>query len=767
MNTNAIASREVIAGQAGLSDADRQLLRDSVREFLASRWPADKAVERASNVPAITTLWGEMATQSLTALGTDPHEGGLREIFLVFEELGRASCPAPMLGAVCANLALARDSSDAAKSLLADLHAGRAIVAAAFGAFDGDHSAGRAEQKGGALTGNIAFVEGSAGATHFLVFTNAPAGVCIVVRGASGVSLTDTPGLAVPALSTLSLVNAPAANVAVDKTTLQGVALIARLACAARALGAAQRAFELAVEHAKVRKQFGQLIGSFQAIQHKLANSLVNLEGSRLTLEQAAAAYDGGMADWRVFGASALAFAGPALREVAVQNQRALGAIGYAEEHEAPRHFRRVHADVSRFGGSLRARAERADHVLRSLGPEGGDANVRALPPLEMGQAAKAFRAEIRDWLAKNWDEVKRAAYRAKPFKDRGWDLEFSKLMGRDGWIGVGWPKEFGGQGRSPSEHIAFITEMANAGTPVNAHNVAENIVAPALFKYGTKEQQAEWLPKILRGEVTFGLGYSEPEAGSDLASLRTRAVRDGEHWVINGQKLWSTGADKAEYMWLAVRTDPAAKKHAGISVFMVNLRSPGITIRPSMAMYGKTFSAHFYDDVRVPDRNRVGAANDGWNVITGALASERVMIGASLMALLEKVFQHLVDHVRGQEVLRSDPVVRDRLGGLAAELEVARQFQLRNSRLVEEGRTGLYEAAMGKVFSGELQERIGQAALDILGSGGLLSEDAPGAPVAGEMEQVLRHSIMGMVGGGTSEIQRNIIALRGLELPR
>jgi len=235
---------------------------------------------------------------------------------------------------------------------------------------------------------------------------------------------------------------------------------------------------------------------------------------------------------------------------------------------------------------------------------------------------------------------------------------------------------------------------------------------------------------------------------------------------VVNGQKLWSTGGDKADCMWLAVRTDPDAKKHAGISVLMVDLRSPGITIRPSIALYGKTFSATFYDDVRVPAANLVGEVNNGWKVITEALASERVMISGTRMAALEHAFDRLTEYVKQTRSLRSDPVVRDRIGTLAADIEVARQFQIRNIRLVEQGKLEVHEAAMGKVFASELQERLGQAALDILGSGGLLSEESPSAPV-GEMEWVLRHSIMGMLGGGTSEIQRNIIALRGLNLPR
>ena len=395
---------------------------------------------------------------------------------------------------------------------------------------------------------------------------------------------------------------------------------------------------------------------------------------------------------------------------------------------------------------------------------------MSALPAHDMGPAANAFRAQVRAWLAQHWTAQKRAEHRNKPFKDRGWDVEFSRCMGRDGWIGIGWPKEFGGQARSPAEQIAFVTELANAEAPCQAHGTGEGIVAPALFLHGTKAQQDEWLPAIARGERTFALGYSEPEAGSDLAALRTRAVRDGDAFIVNGQKLWSTGADKAQFIWLAVRTDPDAKKHAGISVLMVDLRSPGVTLRPSMALYGKTFSAQFYDNVRVPAQNMVGALNNGWKVITDALAAERVLISAVRMAGIERAFDHLTEYLKtavvGGKALRNDPVIRDRIGALAADIEVARQFQLRNARLVEEGKVPIAEAAIGKVFTSELQERLGQAALDILGSGGTLCEDAPGAPV-GEMEQVLRHAIMGMIGGGTNEIQRTIIAQRGLDLPR
>lgn len=354
------------AAQSGLSEADRQLLRDSTRGFLASRWPSETAVEQSTDANAIIRMWEDVAAQGLSTLGADIAEGGLREIVLVFEELGRAACPAPLLGAVVANIVLTpkRKSSKPAAALLDQLAEGKARVSVAFGRFDGDEAAGGVKLTGTQCKGRVGFLEDATVATHLLILSDDPAGVLIVAAGDAGVTVTETPGMARPSLAEATFSKAPAVLVKTSAAALNDVVMIARLACASRALGAAQRTFELAVDHAKVRKQFDQLIGSFQAIQHKLANSLINLEGTRLTIAQAAEARDLGAGDWQVFASAALAFAGPGLREVAVQNHRALGAIGYAEEHEAPRHFRRVHTDVGRFGGSTRARGELADFLL-------------------------------------------------------------------------------------------------------------------------------------------------------------------------------------------------------------------------------------------------------------------------------------------------------------------------------------------------------------------------------------------------------------------
>jgi alkylation response protein AidB-like acyl-CoA dehydrogenase len=266
-----------------------------------------------------------------------------------------------------ANLALAKYSSNAAHALLDDLHRGNAIIAAGFGGFDGDAGAGSVTLDGETLVGKLSFVEGAQTATHLLIFTDSPAGVAVAERDTHGLTLQATPGLAIPALGKLTFQNATARWLPARSEQLSDIAMVAQLSCAARALGAAQRAFDLAVDHAKVRKQFGQLIGQFQAVQHKLANCLIGLDGARLALDAAAAARDSDNPAWRVFAASALAFAGPALRAVAIETHRALGAIGYAEEHEAPRHFRRVHADLVRFGGVHRARAQLAEFLLGAV----------------------------------------------------------------------------------------------------------------------------------------------------------------------------------------------------------------------------------------------------------------------------------------------------------------------------------------------------------------------------------------------------------------
>lgn len=346
-----------------LSQYERESLIDSLRRLLEGSWPIEGDVDRANDPEALKQVSAELCDAGLAELGA-PEGPGLGEALLVLEELGRAACPAPLIGTFLANRLLEGSDDPAAQDFLAAMRAGRAVPAIALGGFDGDRMAGEASFGNGRLAGSLAFAEGVATATHLLVLVSAPSGLAIVSLEGEGVEVTATPGLAVPPLSDLRLDCEPEAWIASSADRLSEASQLVRVLTAARALGAAQRAFDLALDHAKTRRQFGHVIGEFQALQHKLVDCFSRLDGTRLSLGGAAEAHDRGDEAWLVFADAAIAFAAPALRQVALEVHHTLGAIGYAEEHEAPRHFRRIHADLVRFGGASRARASLAGHLL-------------------------------------------------------------------------------------------------------------------------------------------------------------------------------------------------------------------------------------------------------------------------------------------------------------------------------------------------------------------------------------------------------------------
>jgi alkylation response protein AidB-like acyl-CoA dehydrogenase len=742
--------------------AEREMLAQSLGSLLSRHWPADAA---CVDVRALRDIWLQLRDFGLAALGADPEQRSVTELSLAMECLGRAACPAPLLPAVLTNLALAPLSAEhpAAARVLAEIQRGDIIPAVALGSFDGDTQAGGCRVEAAGLSGTLGLVEDLGNATHLVTALGKGAGLAIAELSRPGVRSVACPGLSTPALHSVRLEAIPAEYFAVTDESLSELAWIARLALHSRALGASRRAFELVLDYVKIRHQFGQPIGRFQAIQHKLADCAIALESSGLLLANAANAVDRNLSSRIMQCATAIAFSGPALRQVALETQHTFGAIGFAEAHEAPRHFRRVHGDVSRLGGVRKARQELASALLTPANP--------GLPDTDLGEPANAFRLEVRSWLTQYWNETRRAQHHATPFTPRGLDRTFSQDLGAKGWIAVAWPPAFGGQGRGQLEQYALVEEMSYCGAPTSAHTCGAELVGPALIRFGTPTQCAEFLPAILRGERTFCLGYSEAGSGSDLASLRTEARRDGDDWIINGEKLWTTMAEHAEYHWLAVRTDPrASPPHAGISVFMVPLNSPGISISPEMAMYGQTFCSVRYDQVRVADSLRVGAVNDGWKVITYALAAERILMGAMVAAvrrLFEDLIQYLAHPDEGGRRLSDDPIVRERIAELAAQVEAARQLVVNGVRMAAMGRTPLVEAAMGKISSGEIMQRVCEAAIDLLGASATLYEGSNGAVLNGTIEQTLRRSIMMVVGGGTPQIQRSMIAIRGLELPR
>ena len=342
------------------------------------------------------------------------------------------------------------------------------------------------------------------------------------------------------------------------------------------------------------------------------------------------------------------------------------------------------------------------------------------------------------------------------------------RQMGADGWLGIGWPKEFGGQGRSSIEQYIFFDEVQRAGFPIPFLTLCT--VGPTLMKYGTDEQKARLLPAILRGEIHFAIGYSEPSAGTDLASLRTRAVRDGDDYVIDGQKVFTSLAEYADYIWLAVRTDPEAPRHKGISIVMVDTKAKGFSLSPIHTLGGNRTNATYYEGVRVPVSARVGRENEGWKLITTQLNHERVAL--SVPGPIDRFVEETTAWARetkasdGRRVIDT-PWVQANLARARAHVEVLRLMTWRQAWNIDQGKLDAAESSTVKVFGSESFIRIYGWLLEVLGQEGYLKDGSPGARLRGRVERYYRTSIVLTFGGGTNEVQRDIIAMTGLGMPR
>ncbi len=344
----------------------------------------------------------------------------------------------------------------------------------------------------------------------------------------------------------------------------------------------------------------------------------------------------------------------------------------------------------------------------------------------------------------------------------------FMAELGRQGWLGITWPKEYGGQaGDGVYEHL-LNESLARRGGPQIGKGVG--IVGKTIIRHGSEKLKAEFLPKILRNEVEFAVGYSEPNAGSDAASMQLKATRDGDGWRLNGQKTWTTSAHFAEWYWVGARTDPEAPKHFGITLFLVPLDRPGITVKPIWTMGDERTNEVYLDDVFVHDDYVVGELNRGFQYISEALDLERftMFTFSPIAQRLELLCEYVAGARRDGVALRHDAVVRRRLAQLATEAEVARVLGL---RFVHESSKGgaapTCEASEYKLYATELSKRLASASMDIAGPGSQLRVKTPSAPMAGRAESTYRYTVIDTIGGGASEIQKNIIARRKLGLPK
>jgi len=342
----------------------------------------------------------------------------------------------------------------------------------------------------------------------------------------------------------------------------------------------------------------------------------------------------------------------------------------------------------------------------------------------------------------------------------------FNRRLAEAGYLGMSWSTEYGGQDRSGIYDYLLNEELASVGAPLIGKGVG--CIGKTLIAHGSEKLKKEFLPRILNAEIEFALGYSEPSAGSDLASLKLKAERDGDDWILNGQKMWTTSAHFADWYWVAARTDPEAPKHRGISVFLVPMDHPGLSIHEIRTMGDHRTNQVFFDDVRVPGDYLVGELNRGWTYVCEALDYERFTLytvgplAVKFRALVELLKLTVVDG----RALSEDPVIRSRIAVLAGELEAAKMLQRRVIAAALKGGVPTVEAAMYKLYSTELGRRLADCALDCLGPMGLLRAAAPDAPAGGKWEHSYRATVVDTIGGGSSEVQKNVIARRGLNLP-
>jgi alkylation response protein AidB-like acyl-CoA dehydrogenase len=373
-----------------------------------------------------------------------------------------------------------------------------------------------------------------------------------------------------------------------------------------------------------------------------------------------------------------------------------------------------------------------------------------------------ALRAELRAYFADLLtDEVRHAL----DTESEGGEVFRSvvRRMGKDGWLGIGWPTEYGGQGRPASDQFVFFTEVQRARAPFPF--VTLNTVGPMIMRYGTEEQKSFFLSGILAGEINFAIGYTEPEAGTDLASLRTRAVLDGDEWLINGNKIYTSGADQADYIWLAVRTDPEAPKHKGISILLVPTSSPGFSCTPLVTVGGVATTASYYDNVRVPRSAVVGEVNEGWRLITGQLNHERVGL-AAVSALAQRLWVETAEWAVDHGVADVAWVQAD-LARTYALLQAQNLLNWRMTAAVAADTLGPADSSAVKVFGTESTVEIYRRLLGIVGAAGYLSPGSPGAAHHGDLERAGRQAQINTFGGGVNEVQREILAMAGLGMKR
>ena len=772
----------------GTHDASAlEAFRDSARDLLCAINPLERARRMAAVEPGFErAAWIQVAEAGWPAIIVAEADGGLglglAELAAVTEQAGRHLLAEPFVGAGVQAVAALASLPDGehrtrllGKALVGDLVAGLAWQARDGQVEPGEACAVRAARhgEGHALDGTACHVLPAEGADGWLVHAGGDEGPGLywVEAGAPGITLAAEPRADGSPMGTLSLHGAAATRLCAGTAATEAVARandIARIAQSAELLGVARRMLETTLAYMGTRVQFGKPIGSFQALQHAMVDAWMQVELAAACLDDVArnTPVDAPLAMLARGASRAKARAASAalgMGRLAIQMH---GAIAYTDEYEVGLYFKRALA-LSAWLGHAEAHQRRHVALAAMDAPAPAPAPAASAGPRAFPKQADwvampeaEFRAMFRDFYALHYPQhLRHMPWRVRWAEIRDWYL----LMSRQGWIAPAWPREWGGMELPPDKLLAFIEEQEHYGI-ARPPDQGLIMLGPILMRFGTDEQRRRFLPRILSGEHVWCQGYSEPNAGSDLASLRCEALTDGDGFLVSGQKTWTTLAQDATHMFMLVRTARGAKKQEGISFLLVDLASPGVTVRPIRNIAGhEEFCEVFFDKVRVPAANLVGELHQGWNIAKALLGFERIFGGSPKQSQFALAQLDALARARG---LVDDALFVQRRGRLAMDVADLASAYTRYADMVRRGEPLPASVSFLKVWATETCERIGLLLVEAAAEGGGSLAAVPGDGAQVHVLAPLMNAAAAKIFSGSNEIQRNILARQVLGMP-
>lgn len=754
---------------------EQRMLRDAAAAFFAAGADGAWLRQWRGREPGHDRArWREMAALGWTGLRlAEPYggsEAGCVQMALLLEQAGRALAPEPLnAGALLpASTLVLGDNPALRERWLPRLASGEVVLAVAWQERNNDQACERPvlhalpQGDGYRLNGVKRCIVAGEGADAFVVSATTPQGMALflVEADAPGLTLRSQGRVDGGFWSELQLDKVVVSDAQVvagvgrAATVLARALDEARIAASAELLGVMSRALEISVQYIGLREQFGRAIGSFQALQHRAADLLIQVELARSVVMQAATLVDAGADDQQlaVAASQAKARASDAALLVTKGCIQLHGGIGYTDECDIGLFLKRAMVLAAWLGAAPWHRRRYGE-----LAPTGVD----DAPPEFIAAGDPPIRgADLRQWIGENFPPEWRFPPSRKSQREAAaWH---DKLHAK-GWVAPNWPRAHGGMGLSAFEQLQFLSEFDRHGISI-APNMGVVMLGPLLIRYGSQAQQREHLPKILSGEVRWCQGYSEPAAGSDLANVRTRADADGDDFIVNGQKIWTSFAHEADMIFMLVRTDPNAKKQDGISFLLADMKSPGITVKRIRNLGGGAeFCEVFFDNVRVPQANLVGGLNQGWTMAKSLLGSERITIGHPRLA--RAPLQRLRELGEASGVF-DEPAWRARYDALRLDADDLNAVFVRYVDVLRRGGDLGPEVSILKVWVTETFQRIADLMLET--GGEAATSDAAITLSSGGLHaaNVFFSARPASIYGGSNEIQRNILAKAVLQLP-